>query len=454
MIPIDAATLAAATTGALVAGDASTSASRVSTDTRAIAAGDLFVALRGERFDGNDFAAQAAAAGASLLLVERWDGPAPAGAAVVRVADGLLALQRLAHWHRARLDLPVLGITGSNGKTSTKDFARAVLSRRGPVLATRGNLNNHIGVPLTVLGLDESHTSAVVEMGMNHPGEIAPLCEIAMPRYGIITNIGTAHIEHLGSREGIAEEKGALARALPADGALFVPAGCDFYNYFKSRTKARVVPVGNGRGLVRAEALRQHSGRTRFTLVIDDRKVGEVDLPAVGRHMVKNALLVAGCGWVIGMDPAAIAAGLSSAELTSGRLRQFESGGVIVFDDTYNANPESMTAAIETLAETPLPNGGRRYAVLGPMGELGDHAPGAHRRVGQAAAEAGVTVIAVGTGAAGIAEGAGGADLIEDPAEAAAEIARRARPGDAVLFKASRSAAIERVMNQAFPPHD
>lgn len=454
MNPIDAKTLAEAADGILVAGDASATASRVSTDTRRIAPGDLFVALRGERFDGNDFAAQAARAGASLLLVERWEGQVPDQAAVVRVGDGLLALQRLAHWHRARLDLPVLGITGSNGKTSTKDFARAVLARRGAVLATPGNLNNHIGVPLTVLAIDDTHTAAVVEMGMNHPGEIAPLCEIARPRFGIITNIGTAHIENLGSRDGIAEEKGALARALPEDGALFVPAGCDFYQYFKSRTRARVVPVGNGRGRIRAENLRQGNGRTRFSLVIGDLPAAEVDLPAVGRHMVKNALLAAGCGWVLGIDPAEIAAGLSEAELTSGRLRQYDSGGVIVFDDTYNANPESMMAAIETLAETPLPNGGRRYAVLGPMGELGEHGPEAHRRIGRVAAEAGVIVIAVGAEAAGIAEGAGGADLVADPSEAAGEIARRAGPGDAVLFKASRSAAIERVMNQAFPPND
>ncbi|MCH7226167.1 UDP-N-acetylmuramoyl-tripeptide--D-alanyl-D-alanine ligase [Haloferula sp. A504] len=450
---VDAATLSQVTGGSLVGGDPSCTVSGVSTDTRTIQPGDLFVALRGERFDGNQFAASAAAAGASVLLVERWEGEMPASAAVVQVADGLLALQRLAHWHRHRLDLPVLGITGSNGKTSTKDFARAVLSRRGPVLATKGNLNNHIGVPLTVLSIDDSHTAAVVEMGMNHAGEIAPLCEIAMPRFGIITNIGTAHIENLGSREAIAEEKGALARALPGDGTLFVPAGCDFFDYFRSRTKARVVPVGNGRGLIRAENLAQADGRTRFTLVIEDDSAAEVDLPVLGRHMVKNSLLAAGCGWVLGMDAEEIAAGLSSASLTSGRLRQYESGGVIVFDDTYNANPESMAAAIETLAETPLPNGGHRYAVLGPMGELGSHGPAAHRDVGRLAAEAGVIVIAVGEAAAGIAEGAN-ADLIADPAEAATEIARRTRPGDAVLFKASRSAAMEQVMNQAFPPQD
>lgn len=457
MNPLDAATLAAATGGTLLAGDPTASASRVSTDTRTIAPGDLFVALRGERFDGNDFAPQAAASGASLLLVERWSGGAPANAAVVKVADGLLALQRLAHWHRSRFNIPVLGITGSNGKTSTKDFARAILSRRGPVLATRGNLNNHIGVPLTILSINAGHTAAVVEMGMNHHGEIVPLCEIAMPRFGIITNIGSAHIENLGTREAIAQEKGGLARALPEDGALFIPAGCEFFSYFKSRTKARVVPVGNGRGMIRAENLHQQNGRTRFTLVIEHESRTQVDLPVLGRHMVKNALLAAGCGWLLGIDPEEIAAGLAATELTSGRLRQYDSGGVIVFDDTYNANPESMAAAIETLAETPLPNGGRRFAVLGPMGELGPHAPEAHRRVGQLASESGVIVIAVGSAAAGIAEGAGGADLIADPAdpaEAAAEIARRVSPGDAVLFKASRSAAIERVMNQAFPPTD
>jgi len=454
MIPIDASTLARHAGGEIAAGRGDAVARAVSTDTRTIPAGSVFFALRGERFDANDFAAQAIAAGASIVVVERWTGDAPEHAAVVRVPDSLAALQRFAAWYRRQRELPVVGITGSNGKTSTKDFTAAVLGRAFEVCATRGNLNNHIGVPLSVLSLEESHTAAVFEMGMNHPGEIAPLCEIAKPNLGIITNIGTAHIEFLGSREAIAEEKGALARCLPEDGALFVPAGCDFHDYFKRRTKARVIAVGNGRGLVRAENLRQDEGRSRFTLVIDGRPSAEVDLPVTGRHMVTNALLAAGAGWFLGMAPEAIAAGLSSTMLTSGRLRRFVSGGITVFDDTYNANPESMAAAIDTLAETPVGEGGRRFAVLGRMGELGPHAAEAHLKVGRLAADRGLLVVAVGEGSQGIADGAGKAEHFPDETTAAGWLAAQAKPGDVVLFKASRSAAIERVMHRAFPSQD
>ena len=455
MIPIDASTLARHAGGELVAGRGNVLATAVSTDTRTIPAGSAFFALRGERFDANDFSRKAIDAGASVVVVERWEGDAPEDAAVVLVADSLTALQRVAAWYRRQLEIPVIGITGSNGKTSTKDFTAAVLGRAFEVCATRGNLNNHIGVPLSVLSLEASHTAAVFEMGMNHPGEIAPLCEIARPRIGIITNIGTAHIEYMGSRESIAEEKGSLARCLPEDGALFIPAGCDFHDYFKRRTKARVIAVGNGRGVIRAEDLYQEDGRSRFTLVIEGQPAAKVDLPVTGKHMVTNALLAAGTGWFLGMSPEEIAAGLSSTVLTSGRLRRFVSGGITIFDDTYNANPESMAAAIDTLADTPLSgSSGRRIAVLGRMGELGPHAPEAHLRVGRLAAERGLQVVAVGEGSQGIAEGAGSAEHFPDGEAAAAWLAGHAKPGDVVLFKASRSAAIERVMNQAFPSRD
>lgn len=452
MISITAQDIGEATGGELLGAADGIEVDSVSTDTRAIADGCAFVALRGDRFDGNEFAADALAAGARIAVVERWEGEVPEGRVVIRVDDGLHALQRLARWHRMRLDLPVVGITGSNGKTSTKDFTRAVLSRELRVRATLGNLNNHIGVPLTVLSIDPEDGAAVVEMGMNHCGEIAPLCEIARPAMGIITNIGTAHIEFLGSREGIAEEKGALARSLPADGALFVPAGCDFFDYFRSRTKARVIAVGNGRGVVRAENLRQEIGGAVFTLVIEGRRTGEVHLPVGGRHMVKNALLAAGCGWFLGIDPEEIAAGLSATELTSGRLRRYLSRGVTVFDDTYNANPESMAAAIDTLAELPLASGAARHLVLGPMGELGEFAGEAHRRIGRLAADRGIDLIALGKGAEGFVEGAGGGEHFCDRHAAAESIAGRSSAGDLVLFKASRGARLEQVMNEAFPP--
>lgn len=423
----------------------------VSTDTRKLPNGSAFFALRGENFNGDLFARKALESGAVVAIVREWQGEAPENTAVIVVSDTLLALQRLAHWWRKQLDIPVVAITGSNGKTSTKDFTTAVLSRKFNVSATRGNLNNHIGVPLSVLATTPEHTAAIWEMGMNHSGEIAPLCEIARPKYGVITNIGTAHIEFLGSREAIAEEKGMLARALPADGILFIPATCDFLGYLRQRIHCSIIAVGNGRGLVRAENLRFEADGTTFTLVIDGAESAEVSLPVPGRHMVTNALLAAAVGWKLGISPAEIAAGLSSAVLTGGRLGRYDCQGATIIDDTYNANPESMAAAIDTLADTPVVNGARRIIVLGRMGELGPHAPAAHLRTGALAAERDLTVIAVGEGAEGIAEGANHAPHFPDLDQAARWLAREVKPGDVVLFKGSRSATVERVMHAAFP---
>ncbi len=423
----------------------------VSTDTRKLPQGSAFFALRGENFNGDLFALKALEGGASVAVVGHWEGEVPANAVVIVVQDTLFALQRLACWWRKQLDIPVVGITGSNGKTSTKDFTSAVLSRAYKVSATLGNLNNHIGVPLTVLATTAEHTAAVWEMGMNHSGEIAPLCEIARPKYGIITNIGTAHIEFLKTREAIAEEKGMLARALPADGILFLPATCEFREYLRQRTKAPMIAVGNGRGLVRAENLRFEVDGTSFTLVIEGEEPAEVVLPVPGRHMVTNALLAAGVGWKLGISTKEIAEGLSNAALTGGRLGRYEYCGTTVIDDTYNANPESMAAAIETLADTPVTEGSRRIIVLGRMGELGPHAPAAHLRTGALAAERQLTVIAVGEGAEGIAEGAKNSPYFSDFEQAVKWLTREVKPGDVVLFKGSRTATVERVMHAAFP---
>ena len=452
MQPLSAQQLAAILGVAVAAGSPAVLASGgVATDTRKLPQGAVFFAMRGPTFDGDGFAAAALAGGARVAVVHAWSGPAPDGTAVIVVPDTLLALQRLACWWRQQLTLPVVAITGSNGKTSTKDFSAAVLSQHFLVAATQGNLNNHIGVPLSVLATTPAHTAAVWEMGMNHSGEIAPLCEIAKPGYGIITNIGSAHIEFLGTREAIAEEKAMLARALPATGTLFVPAACEYAEYLRQRCRATFVSVGNGRGLVRAENLRPSASCTRFTLVIDGAPPAEVTLGVPGRHMVTNALLAAAVGWKLGLDSSTIATGLNTAVLTSGRLRCFERRGVTVIDDTYNANPESMAAAIETLAETPLAAGARRIVVLGRMGELGVHAAAAHQRSGVLAAAKGLTLVAVGEGAEGIAAGAGDAPFFADFGAAAAWLDREARAGDAVLFKGSRTATVEQVMLTAFP---
>jgi len=436
----------------VAAGDPNVIASGgVSTDTRTLPSRSVFFALRGENFDGDAFAKKALDSGSAIAVVHAWEGDVPADSAVIVAPDTLLALQKLAHWWRKQLDIPVVAITGSNGKTSTKDFTAAVLSKGFNVSATKGNLNNHIGVPLTVLATTEDHTAAVWEMGMNHSGEIAPLCEIARPKYGVITNIGSAHIEFLGSRDAIAEEKGMLARALPTDGILFIPATCDFHEYLRQRTKAALIPVGNGRGLVRAEDLHFEADCTRFNLVIEDEGTVEVVLPVPGKHMVTNALLAAGVGWKLGIPLAEIAAGLASAKLTGGRLNRYDCRGVTVIDDTYNANPESMAAAIDTLADMPVPDNARRFIVLGRMGELGPHAPAAHLRTGELAAKRELRVIAVGDGAEGIARGANNAPHFPALDDAAKWLTREVKPGDVVLFKDSRTATVEKVMNAAFP---
>ena len=434
-------------------GDASARADGgVSTDTRALPDGCAFFALTGDRFDANTFAPGALEKGASIAVVSRWDGGGPPpGTAVILVADTLLALQRFAHWWRRQLDIPVVCITGSNGKTSAKDFTAAVLAQRFRVSSTKGNHNNHVGLPLTVLATRAEHTAAVYEIGMNHAGELAPLCEISKPKYGIITNIGTAHIENLGSRHAIAEEKGTLARSLPADGSLFVPASCEFIDYFRQRTRATIIAVGNGRGVIRAEDPEPTPEGSRFTLVAEGCGTAIVDLKVPGKHMINNALLAAAVGIKLGIPVDQIAVGLSGAVLTTGRVRRFDHQGITLIDDSYNANPESMVAAIETLADTPVADGARRIAVLGRMAELGEFAESAHREIGHKAFAAGHTVVAVGEGAELIADAAD-SPLFFSTHEAAAEwLKTHARSGDAVLFKGSRTAAIERVLNAAFP---
>lgn len=369
---------------------------------------------------------------------------------MLEVEDTLFALQRLAHWWRSQLGIPVVCITGSNGKTSTKDFAKAVLSEVFNVNATKGNYNNHIGLPLTVLSTTEEHTAAIYEIGMNHSGELSPLCEIARPQFGIITNIGSAHIEFLGTREAIAEEKGTLARYLPEDGMLFTPAHCDFNEYFRARTRAKMIPVGNGVGMVRAENARPQENGTHFDLVIEGEKNVKVFLPVPGKHMVTNALLAAALGWKLGISPQAIANGLSNVNLTSGRLRSIKWEGITLLDDTYNANPESMQAAIDTLADMQIKEGNQRIIVLGKMGELGIHSKDAHAKIGKAAAERGLKLITVGEGAEGIAL-AGNAPHFADIHTAADWLLSNSRSGDIILFKGSRTAAIEKVLQTAFP---
>ncbi|MEO1833134.1 MAG: UDP-N-acetylmuramoyl-tripeptide--D-alanyl-D-alanine ligase, partial [Akkermansiaceae bacterium] len=263
----------------------------VSTDTRRLPAGAMFFALEGENFNAHHFLAEAVEAGAGALVLQ-GDSDLPEGIPVILVKDTLKALQDLAKWYRGELGISVVAITGSNGKTSTKDYTHSVLSQKFRVNSTLGNLNNHIGLPLTVLATAANDEVGVFEMGMNHCGELAPLCEIGRPDVSIITNVGTAHIEHLGNRKAIAIEKGTVARILSEKGTLLLPSDCDEEYDFRASTPARVITVGDGE--IRAENIVSGESGSAFDLTIDGLGTKRTSISVVGRHMISNALLAAG----------------------------------------------------------------------------------------------------------------------------------------------------------------
>lgn len=435
--------------GDLVSGDPLGAVTTLCTDSRALKAGDIFVALRGEKFDGHAFVPKAALSGALGVVVEEVPPGLPENLAVIVVDDTLRALQQIAGHYRRTLDLKVVAITGSSGKTSTKDLTAAVLGERFRVTRTAGNFNNHIGLPLTMLAAEGAHQAGVFEIGMNHPGEIAPLAELAAPDVAIITNIGIAHIEFMGSREAIAQEKGMLAEAIGADGHVILCADDDFSESIAARTKANVILCGIENGEVRASNLRHDFSGTRFLLQARGVEV-EVLLPVPGIHMVRNALLAVGAGLVFGLSLEECAAGLGKLELTKGRLEQKLIRGIQVLDDTYNANPDSMAAALRTLAQ--MPTAGRRIAVLGRMAELGTESDAGHTSAGVVAAEVGIdALIGVGEEPGLIVEAAarGGITMVFKAAtidEGVQTLCGLARPGDVVLVKGSRSARMERIV--------
>jgi UDP-N-acetylmuramoyl-tripeptide--D-alanyl-D-alanine ligase len=435
--------------GRLIAGEPTGAVTVVCTDTRALKAGDFFVALRGENFDAHSFVAEAARRGAAGAMVQVVPAELPPGFAVIQVPDTLRGLQQFAESYRHTLSLQVVGLTGSNGKTSTKDLAASVLGVHFQVTKTEGNLNNHIGVPLALLRARGSDQVGVFEMGMNHPGEIAPLAAMAAPDVAIITNIGMAHIEFMGSREAVALEKGMLAEALQPSGTLILSAHDEFSPSIAARTKADVVLAGIGIGEVFASELRSHFSGTKFRLHADGRSV-EAGLSVPGEHMVRNAVLAAAAGRVFGLSLEECAEGLAMLRLTKGRLEQKLIRGIQILDDTYNANPDSVGAALRTLSS--MPAAGRRIAVLGRMGELGVEAERGHRQVGEVAAREHIDcVVGVGQDAQWITEAAwrGGVEKVVHVGttdEATKTLHDLAKPGDVVLVKGSRSAKMERIV--------
>jgi UDP-N-acetylmuramoyl-tripeptide--D-alanyl-D-alanine ligase len=421
----------------------------ISSDSRALKPGDLFIAIRGDKFDGHDFLADAARLGAAGAIVEHEVADLPPSFALIIVRDTVRGLQSLAAAYRATLRLTSVCVAGSNGKTSTKDLCASVLAQRFSVTRTAGNLNNHLGVPFSILRADSTHDVGVFEIGMNHAGETAPLAAIARPDIAIITNIGVAHIEFLGTREAIAQEKGMLAEAVGENGTVILNADDAFTPSIAKRTSARVMTAGLLGGDVRATDLEQLSTGIKFRLHTTGQCV-EAELPVPGEHMVRNALLACAAGIALGLTPGECAAGLRAADLTAGRLTQKTIGGIRILDDTYNANPDSMSAALVTLARMPV--AGRRIAVLGGMGELGNESERGHRSVGEVAGREKIgCMITVGESArwiADAAEAAGVRSVIRtaDADEAARALGGIAQPGDTVLVKASRSARLERIV--------
>jgi UDP-N-acetylmuramoyl-tripeptide--D-alanyl-D-alanine ligase len=425
----------------------------ISTDSRKLRSGELYVALSGERFDGHQFVEPAARQGAVAAVVERQLDSAMAQ---VIVPDALRALQVYAsHW-RNRFDIPVIGVTGSNGKTTTKEMLSAICSQRGPVLATLGNLNNHIGVPLTLLRLRAEHQSAVIEMGANHQGEIAQLTRLAQPGVAVITQAGLAHIEGFGGREGIARGKGEIFAGLSANGLAVINADDDYADMWR-QLAAHCQQLSFGLDAVAdvtAHAIREisYGGDEHIEFELETPQgSAQVSLPMLGRHNVMNALAAAACALGAGFLPAEIARGLGAMRSVSGRLvRRDAIQGAHVIDDTYNANPTSLAAALDLLARLPT----RRWLVLGDMGELGAESSEWHRKAGEWARARDVErLFAVGPLSRDAVKAFGeGAEHFTSHTELTVALASELRAGITVLVKGSRSMHMEQVVQALLVP--
>lgn len=376
--------------GELLRGDPQTTVTGFAIDSRQVREGDFFVPLKGEREDGHRYIPGAIAGGAagSFYALREALPPLPRRSLIIGVADPLQALQQVAAAYRRRFTLPVIGVTGSSGKTTTKDFIAGVLSGAMEVLKTPGNLNNEIGLPLTILALEEGHRAAVVEMGMSAPGEITSLARVARPGIGVITNIGEAHLEQLGSIEAIARAKGELLDQLGA-GGVAVLNGDDFRLVeLGKRFPGKVYYYGFTHGHTRCLELVRRGESSVFRVRFPGGRESSFMLPLPGRHLVGNALAALTVGWLFKINPAVMQEGLQAGRVAAGRLEIRETAsGARVIDDSYNANPGSVRESLQVLRELA---GEKGVAVLGDMLELGPAAPEAHRAVGRFAARCGI----------------------------------------------------------------
>ncbi|MGW8312246.1 MAG: UDP-N-acetylmuramoyl-tripeptide--D-alanyl-D-alanine ligase [Desulfuromonadales bacterium] len=449
MIRMDMRSVAEITGGHLMQNGASVEFQGISTDSRTLQPGELFIPLRGEKYDGHDYLTQAIQRGAAGCISEEMLGGMLVP--VIKVNDTLKALGDLAGAIRRKFSGPVIGITGTSGKTTCKEMLAAILNHLGPGLKSAGNFNNLVGVPLTLFGLQPEHRWAVIEMGMSARGEIARLAEIAMPNIGLITNIGAGHLQNFDGISGVAMAKGELYISLSAEGIALINA---------DDPEARQLPVANGvrkvlfgtgsDAAIRAERVTVQNGSVGFDLVVND-SVQKILLPIPGRHNVSNALAAAAAATVLGIGLQEIAAGLKAFKPCPGRMELLElPGDLVVLDDSYNANPLSVHAALDALHDLGTP--GHRVAVLADMLELGQTSPELHYQVGMLAAARVDRIFSYGSLAREIARGAMDAGLPEDRvvvagshAELADRLLEALQEGDRILIKGSRGMRMEKI---------
>ncbi|MFH1097463.1 MAG: UDP-N-acetylmuramoyl-tripeptide--D-alanyl-D-alanine ligase [Candidatus Desantisbacteria bacterium] len=447
MLPISVNEILIATEGELVCGDREwLLEAGVSTDSRGILSEQLFIALKGENFDGHKFIGQVIDRGAGGVIFSDEVGIGQIPCAI-KVKDTLAALGHLAAYYRSKFNIPIIGITGSNGKTTTKEMLGDVLSKQWTVLRNKKNFNNAIGLPLTLLELDNSAQFCVAEMGMNHPGEIAYLANIANPGIGVITNVSESHIGHFEDKKAIAMAKFELIEAMGGGGIAILNADDPFVVRMAGQYKGRVVFFGlNSNADVFATGIKEDDSGIRFRVSLNDGKYEEIFMPIHGRHNVYNALAVCGVLVALGLDLSLAASGLEGFKLPDSRMEIIESHGLRIINDAYNANPGSMKAALSTLSG--IACSGRRIVVMGDMLELGKWSEELHRDVGMYISDAGIDVlVTVGQNSAFAASEAKDRGVktfaCQDHAEAIHILKAMIKSGDVVLIKGSRGMRME-----------
>lgn len=414
--------------------------SGIQTDTRILKPGEVFVALRGEKFDGHEFVSAAIAKGAIAAIVDfEYENP---GLPVLQVKNTLEAYQKIARWWRDLFHIPVIGVTGSVGKTTTKELIAAVLATQGRVHKTYGNYNNEIGVPKTLLELSPEHDYAVIEMAMRGKGQIAELTHIANPTIGVITNVGTAHIELLGSETAIAEAKCELLAEMPKNSVAILNHDHPLLMSTAAKVwQGQVITYGLSGGDIQGQVIDNQ------TLTVGEM---QLPLPLPGRHNATNFLAALAVAQVVGIDWATLQSGVK-VDMPTGRSQRFAlPNDVVILDETYNAAPEAMLAALQLLADTP---GKRKIAVLGAMKELGERSPQLHQRVGETVQKLqldGLLVLVDGTDAEAIAKNAPDipSECFATHAELVARLKTFVQAGDRLLFKAAHSVGLDQVVNQ------